>query len=76
MFLYIALTLPFINTVVTLQLFEKILCLSFPPRNKYGINSGGNPDVVTPKAGSQREIDKTGFLSTQETLDSCWSLSR
>jgi len=35
---------------------------SLPPRNKYGINSGGSPDVVPAKAGNQR----------QTKLDSCF----
>jgi len=35
--------------------------MSFPLRNKYGVNSGGNQDVVPAKAGNQGHIK----------LDSC-----
>jgi hypothetical protein len=38
--------------VVSLKLFEKLLCLSFPPRSKYGVNSGGNPEGFPKKLDS------------------------
>jgi len=47
-----------------------LVMVSFPPRipwsgliDKYGVNSGGNPDHVPAKAGN---YIKTGFLLPQE----------
>jgi hypothetical protein len=51
------------------RLRKNAIPMSLPPRIKDGVNSGGIPDAVPAKAGNHCE--GTGFLSTQETLDSC-----
>ncbi len=54
--------------IVTHQHFEKLLCASFLPRIKCGVDSGGNPVEKTGFWVQSGMTNKVKGLSTQYTI--------